>query len=605
LSFEEHINMKYFSYHRAQYRRGQAVIIIVVLFLFISTTVVLGITNPILRQVKITKDFIAARQSYFLAEAGIEDVLFRLKNNVTTSSAETLTFDGSTVDTIITTTANGKTIRSDASVNSAFRAVETKITIGEGISFNYGVQSGNGGFIIEGGSIVNGNVYSNGDISGDGGAIITGSAVAAGDGTVSLEQSNDAPLPPTQSVLFRNTSAAQDFAQSFQVATTTPINRIGFYIKKNGGPADMALHIVNDAGGSPGTTNVLTTPVTVAASLISTSYGWIEVNLTDGPVLTPGTTYWIVLNNASQHSSSNYTMAANTGYASGLAKIGQFAGAWNNTSPAGLDGYFKIYVGTGTTATIYGDGFDYLNVGTDEGDAWAHTVNSVDTTGTVYCQVGSGNNGNVCNTSRPDPVPQPFPISDANVSTWKDQADSGTVYNGNLTVGFAGTTTGPLKINGNLSINGGGTFTMTGTVWVTGTITVTGGGKVRLASSYGTNSEVMIADSYIDISGGGAFSGSGQVGSYPLLLSTSDCPVSASCSGKNAIRLSGGAGAVVLYAQNGTLQLIGGTSAKGMTGKTIRISGGGTVSYESGLMNQNFTSGPSGGWEITSWKEVE
>ena len=50
---------------------------------------------------------------------------------------------------------------------------------GDGVSFNYGIQSGVGGFVI-GNAVINGNVYSNGTIEGANGATVTGSAFAVG-----------------------------------------------------------------------------------------------------------------------------------------------------------------------------------------------------------------------------------------------------------------------------------------------------------------------------------------------------------------------------------------------------------------------------------------
>jgi hypothetical protein len=107
------------------------------------------------------------------------------------------------------------------------------------------------------------------------------------------------------------------------------------------------------------------------------------------------------------------------------------------------------------------------------------------------------------------------------------------------------------------------------------------------------------------LSGGGEFAGSGQAGSYPLVLVTSDCPASSFCSGNNAVTLNGGAGAVVLNAQKGTLTLSGGTAARSLVANKIILDGGATVVYESGVANMNFTSGPSGGWNIVSWREIE
>jgi len=37
----------------------------------------------------------------------------------------------------------------------------------------------------------------------------------------------------------------------------------------------------------------------------------------------------------------------------------------------------------------------------------------------------------------------------------------------------------------------------------------------------------------------------------------------------------------------------------------LLVKNGATITYDSGLANARFTSGPSGGWKVRSWKEVE
>src|SRR5680860_1368210 len=54
------------------------------------------------------------------------------------------------------------------------------LSVGEGASFSYGVQSGQGGFILENTSSITGNVYSAGSIIGSGN-FIYGDAVSSGE----------------------------------------------------------------------------------------------------------------------------------------------------------------------------------------------------------------------------------------------------------------------------------------------------------------------------------------------------------------------------------------------------------------------------------------
>lgn len=628
---------------RSHYNRGQSILIAVVLFLVISLTIVIGITNPVLSQVKASREFVESQTSYVAAEAGTEDALYRIKNSISISPSETLTVGSSTVITTISDSVGGKTITSDGG-STYVRKVETKVETGEGLSFTYALQVGSGGFDIDGGSTVNGNIYANGNVTGDGGSTVTGSVTAANSSALLADQTNNTPSTPSNSVDFGRTSGQADFAQSFQVSSTGPLNKVRVYLKKTSTPGNLTVRIVSDNSGVPSSSTF--DSATLSSGSVGTSYGWIEVVFGNYIQLEAGTTYWLVLDGGN-NSTRYYTIGANSGtYTSGTGKLGSYGGSWGDTSPSGLDGYFEVYMG-GIVSQIAGDGGSWdLAIG---GTSWAHTVNNTNTTGIIYCQTGTGNaGGKACNTSRSDPSPQAFPISDANVQEWKDDVTSaivadGWTHTGNLTIGWQGTTTSTLRhINGNLTVNGGGvaTFgalevngnvtisggatlaagplkvngnltigstgiTVKGTVWVTGTISVASGAVVRLASTYATDSGIILAEGPITVNGGADFSGSGQSGSYPIVVSVSSCPTDVSCAGANALSINGGAGAVVLMAPYGTLSMAGGTSAKAMTSYRMVLSGGASVTYDSGLVDTSISSGPSGSWNISSWKEIQ
>jgi hypothetical protein len=107
----------------------------------------------------------------------------------------------------------------------------------------------------------------------------------------------------------------------------------------------------------------------------------------------------------------------------------------------------------------------------------------------------------------------------------------------------------------------------------------------------------VVADGNISVSGGADATGSGDPDSYILLLSESTSGSAAS--------ISGGSGAVVMYAGEGTLTISGGADLKGGTAKRIVISGGSDVTYESGLADMHFASGSEAGFSIAEWKEIE
>ncbi len=572
----------------------------VIFFLAIMLTIVGGVSFAVLRQVKNAHDFIRSKESYYLSEGGMEDLLYRVKAGKNYSSAETLILNNYSTVTTVSDVSGGKLISASTNRDGDVRKISANISIGTGESFNYGVQTGQGGFDLQGGSRVNGNVYANGSITGDS-ATITGSATAANSSSLAADQTNNTPTTPANSITFRNASASQDFAQSFQVSTTEVVNKTQVYIKKFGSPSNVTVRIVEDNNGVPSGAEVTNT--TISSSLITTNYAWVDALFPSGKLLVTGTTYWLVLDSGSQSSSNYYIIAANAGgYSNGTGKVGTYGGTWNNTSPAGLDGYFVLYLG-GQQSTIGGTGSIVVGSG-GVGDAWAHNVQGVQVAGSLYCASGNGNNKS-CDTSRGDPAPQPLPVSQGNIDSWKAEATAGGINSGDLHFGSAGGSLGPKEIDGDLTIGGGGTVIVKGTLWVTGNLSLAGGSKIVLDSSYGASSGVIVIDGTTSLTGGSDIKGTGQAGSYILILSTSDCPTSLSCSGNPAINDATVLTSAVLNAQNGTIAIAGGSHLKEATAYRLTVAGGSVLTYDSGLVNMHFKSGPSGGWNISGWSETQ
>lgn len=560
--------------------------VLVFFFVFISLTILIGIVTPVVREFKIASDNLKSKQTYFLSESGIEDILYRLKNNKQVDTSENLILSNSSTTTTITDIPNNKKqITSLADTNSIQRKVSINVSAGVGVSFNYGVLTGTGGFEMENGSQIIGSVYSNGTISGSG--LITGSATSANLPSLGADQSNGSGIPDYD-ITFGQSTSTQDFAQSFKISQTEVLNKVRVYIKKVGSPSNITVRVVTDSSGHP-STNVLTY-ATMSASLVSSNYGWVDVPFSTNPQLSAGVTYWLVLD-ASKSSFRYYKIGANNnGYANGIGKIGQYGGTWNNTSPSGLDGFFSLYLG-GLPGLIEG-----VTIGTGSiGNAYANTVNNATVAGTIYCQTGSGNNKS-CDTSREDPVQLPMPISEQNILDWKTAAEEGGIISGNYLVS-TDTTMGPKKITGDLIMDNGKKLTMSGTIWVQGNFVMDNNSILALDSWYGASGGVIVVDGTITINNNSTFLDSGTSGSYVLALSTS--------SSTSAIELSNNAGAVSLYAANGTLNVDNNGTAKSLTAYYIHLNNNSIITYDSGLANANFVSGPSGSWNVSNWKEVE
>ncbi|MEK7066023.1 MAG: hypothetical protein AAB965_00435 [Patescibacteria group bacterium] len=429
------INQKIKGPGRIALRGGQVMITVVTLFLFLSLSFIVGVSDPILRQASITKSFLDSRKSYLLAESGVEDASYRVIAGKQVFASEVISLDGGSATTLVTSTSGTKTITSDAIKNNLVRKVETTLQMGIGTSFHFGIQTGAGGLTLNNNAMIYGNVYSNGPIHGDHNTSVTGSVVSA------------------------------------------------------------------------------------------------------------------------------------------------------SSSPSGSL-------------------IDELNIGVDGvGDGNAYTIADSNVQGGLYCISGSGNNKS-CDSSKPIPTPVELPISEESIATWQTDATAGGIINGNYTLPSSGSL-GPKKIIGNLTIVNNKILTLTGTIWVTGNIVVENNAGIKLSSSYGANSGVVVAGGKMNISNNATLEGSGQTGSYLLFLTTSDCPINPSCDGDYAIDISNNVSAIMFNAQRGTIHMSNNASIKEATAYKIVLESNATVNYESGLANINFVSGPSGGWNIGSWKEVE
>ncbi len=586
---------------KIQKNKGAAMVVVVFFFMFISLTILFGIITPVVREFSISKDNFDSKQAYFIAESGVEDIMYRVKNSmeVGTIGVDRVIYLNDSfvsIPTEYTDIGGGrKQITTIGDINSNQRKINLTLSTASGVSFNYGVLVGQGGIELDGSGTINGNIYANGPITGDSSAIITGTAISANSPSIISDQTNGTGTPASN-ITFGNNNGTQDIAQSFRVATSSPLNKVQFLIKKVSTPSNATIKIMNDSSGSVGSTVIASG--TLSASTVTTSYGWVEISFTTNPLLDTSKTYWLVID-AVTSSTKYYIIGATNGdsYTNGVSKIGRVGSTWSNTTPSGLDYYFSLFLG-GVNGSITGNSgsqWNQLHVGTVSGTAQAHTVNYTNATGNIYCKSGTGNN-KTC-IDQPDPGYIAFPVSEANMTEWETDALSGGTYTGNYTVGWAGATLGPKKIVGDLTVSGGGILTVTGNLWVTGNIILNGGATIKLASSYGSNDGIVMADGTITVSGGGHASGSGIAGSYLMLLSRSDLAT--------AMSISGGAGAVIAYAPYGTITISGGAALKEATGYKMLIEGGSSITYESGLTNNNFSSGPSGTWGIDSWAETE
>jgi Tfp pilus assembly protein PilX len=568
---------------------GYALITALIFFLAGTTAVIAGLSDAVLREVRVVRNESTSKQAYFASESALEDAIYRIKESKAIGSSGSLDMESSSASITITAESDGtQKIVSLGDASGLKRIVEASLNIDQGVTLPFSLHGGLGGIDLEGGSTIMGDIYTTGSIRGCGTCDITGSAVAAGKSSSSLNQSNDEPSPPPNSLTFGNANATQDLAQSFSVSQSLSITALDIFVRKNGNPANATIRLVTDNSGSPSST-VLSTG-TLSSSLVSTAYTWQSIALSSNPILTAGTTYWIVID-ANTNASNYYVAGGNAStFTNGLTKTGRYnLSSWNATSPANLDMYFKLSIGSSEAGITGEDQWNMLTVGS----AYAYQAAFVDTTGSLYCQIGTSNN-KACNTSRGDPAIENFPISDVLITTWKAEAESGGTGS-NLTVGSAGATLGPRKISGNLLVNGGGTLLVSGTIWVTGDVTITGGASVSPVNS--SKSYAIIADGTITLEGGSEVTGSSD--SHILLLSTSVIDP--------AVSIWGGADDTAVVAPYGGILIDGGASISAAAARHIRALGGSNIIYDPNMSQLDFDSGVSGGggFGIKSWKETQ
>ncbi len=166
---------------RKKFNSGQAMLTMVVFFMFASIVVVFGIINPILKEAAISKNLVSSYQSYYTAQSGLEDVYYRIINSKQYTTREDLSLNNSTTTTQTSDIANGKQITALGTTSSLARKLQMNILLGTGISFHYGVQSGRGGFVLQNSSSIIGNVHSAGSVTGAGNYVY-GDVVSSGTG---------------------------------------------------------------------------------------------------------------------------------------------------------------------------------------------------------------------------------------------------------------------------------------------------------------------------------------------------------------------------------------------------------------------------------------
>lgn len=582
------------------------VVILAIVVMAVLMTMSASVWGYTALQVKSSRQAVERSQVLHIAEAGIDKALHELNTNSSFSGENNISVgNGEYTTTVTTIDSNNKEIISTAYYPNEANAeqqvtVKTRVTIDlSTVAFNFGVQVGEGGLVMNNNAEVIGNVYSNGNISGWA-ATINGDATVAGAGSPTVDQE----CAISNGDFNMNVNANRDVAQRFTPSVSGNLSKIQVYLKKTGSPSNINVKILRDNGSG---TNPIENQVggngTLSSSLVTNNYGWIDVTFSSPPSLSAGTNYWLLLDTSS--SSSNYYSWATASNDSCSDGTGKHVSSWsqgNNPAYTAInkDLNFRTYMGGGTptsisSITVTGDARAPVLTGwgcTIGGDAYYDTTNDCATGGTSH-------------PGTTDSPQQAMPISQAQINQWRSQAENGGVHNGDLNIWGGNTDTrGPLKIDGSLTLSNGAVLYVTGPLWVTGNINLSNNSEVRLAASLGNNSSVIMAGNpsnpsntgSITISNNAQFLGNGNPGSFPLVVSTKE--------GNGAINLSNNTAGAIYYASDGWINVANNAGASQLTGYGINMSNNSTITYNSGLADVSFSSGPGGSWAIVKGSYV-
>ena len=599
-------------------KQGFATILAVILILFIGSTISAVIGLLIWSEQMSTRNNIQSAIAYYTAESGLEDAVYRLIKNKKYETTSILTMEDGLAEINIFSEQNKKIIKSRGIALGRIRSLQADLEINTAdIAFHYGAQVGEGGIKmgensqIKGAGETTGNLYSNGSIEGDHDATITGDVIVS----TGISLSEQALTCNTDQIVGK-TNPQIDFAQSFKATNSKPLSKISLYIKKIGNPNDISIKIANDASGSPDDNSLAS--ATLNSNLVGQNYAWIDIVFSSPPNLTQNNTYWIIFN--ADRNNDKYWLWCkdiNNGYTNGTARYSQ---DWDDDPWTQIAGdltfktYLGINLGTMKDVIVYGTvKVDSIEDTKICGDAYYQSIDSdsksfLDNPNSQTCPTplssGTGYSG------QPTPPVSPMPISQANIDQWKTDAENGGTITGDYNINN-NISLGPKKITGDLNLTANNkTLTVTGTIYVQGNIEISNGSKIKCDTSYDTNSCVILTDGWVHLDNNGTFSGSGQAGSYVMFLTTlkgcnggSQLP---QCTHHNgAIDLHNNAAGAIFYSTDSLIYLHNGVNVTEITAYKLELSNNAIITYEQGLINAQFTAGPSAGWKIDNWREIE
>ncbi|MFH1098969.1 MAG: hypothetical protein V1723_03555 [Candidatus Uhrbacteria bacterium] len=261
----------------------------------------------------------------------------------------------------------------------------------------------------------------------------------------------------------------------------------------------------------------------------------------------------------------------------------------NETSIGGL-----AYASTMDRATVGGNAtVERITNSTIGGNVWCESISGSIVGGRRYCPVEV--------TPPPDLAPIPLPVTPELINQWKTDAAKGGTIETVSPDAYATLSIGPVKINGNLILDNNQTLTISGTIHVTGTITLGNNARLVLDQRYGAYSGIIIADGPILIRNNGTVAGSGQSGSYVMLITTASGSAE-----QYAVDIRNNVNGAIIIAPNGIVAIKNTVTITQVTAAGFIMDNSTVLRYDIGFLDTRLSAGPTAAWKMVSnaWRSL-
>lgn len=210
-------------------------------------------------------------------------------------------------------------------------------------------------------------------------------------------------------------------------------------------------------------------------------------------------------------------------------------------------------------------------------------------------------------------APPAIPLASVDVDYWKNQAQAGSIWNGNCVVDGSSLdctsgsgSLGNVKIVGNLTVPSGTNPTFTGPVWITGDFVIDSNNIFYTAEGVGTNSIAIVASSPDDPLSKGHIVTSSNVsflrnsaGAGLIFISEN---TSEQCSDDPSIETSSNTATVVFVALSGCVHINSNSVLSGILAKRIFVENNSTIEFDPS-MARAIVEPESGGWAVVGVRE--